>query len=104
MYEKKEHLETMEGDESTPEKIGSNENLGETSNGEKSTVTKGEGKRISAEKEVSAPIELPDTPTECTQREVNVGLNDEVKRNLNDEFSSSGNGKKLKIKIKQEPL
>ncbi|CAH9116482.1 unnamed protein product [Cuscuta europaea] len=104
MYEKKEHLETNEIDESTPEKIGSNANLGETSIREKSTVSKGKGKRISAEKEVSAPIELPDTPTECTQREVNVELNEVVKRNLNDEFSSTGNGKKLKIKIKQEPL
>ncbi|CAH9115489.1 unnamed protein product [Cuscuta epithymum] len=104
MYEQKEHLEINECDERTPEKIDSNANLGETSNREKSIVTKGKGKRISAEKEISAPIELPDSPTASTQREVNVELNGEIKRNLNDEFSSSENGKKLKIKIKQEPL
>ncbi|CAH9109024.1 unnamed protein product [Cuscuta europaea] len=107
MYEgKQEHLGRNESNETTPEKVDSNANNADNSNNirEKSTVTKGKGKRISAEKEVIAPIDLPDTPTTSTQREVNVELTEEIKRNLNDEFSSNGNGKKLKIKIKQEPL
>ncbi|CAH9108942.1 unnamed protein product [Cuscuta europaea] len=107
MYEgKHEQLVSNESHECTPEKIGSCSNLEGNDNSirEKSTVTKGKGKRISAEKEVTAPIELSDSPVASTQREVVVELDDEIKRNLNDEFSSNGNGKKVKIKIKQEKL
>ncbi|CAH9069080.1 unnamed protein product [Cuscuta europaea] len=107
MYEgNHEQLVSNESHECTPEKIGSCSNLEGNDNSirEKSSVTKGKGKRISAEKEVTAPIELSDSPVASTQREVIVELDDKIKRNLNDEFSGNGNGKKLKIKIKQEKL
>ncbi|CAH9094912.1 unnamed protein product [Cuscuta europaea] len=79
------------------EKIGSS-----LHNGESSTARK-KGKDVQKQEVVEA-IDLPDSPPPGTQKVVEVEMDGQLKRNLIDEFSTSGAVKKLKIKIKEEPL
>ncbi|CAH9122053.1 unnamed protein product [Cuscuta epithymum] len=94
LYVEDEKEQTVKEDTS-PEKVGSSASIGEK-------IAR-KGKLVSTKKENRSPIDLSDTPLECTQREVEVELTDEIKHNLNDEFSTNGKVKKLKMKIKQEP-
>ncbi|CAH9138651.1 unnamed protein product [Cuscuta epithymum] len=78
-------------------KIGSSLNDGEGSTARKKM------KDVQTQEVVEA-IDLPDSPPLGTQKEVEVEMDGQLKRNLIDEFSTSGAGKKLKIKVKEEPL